>query len=338
MRQYSGSGKQAPWNTWQEAISIHRERTALALIGLVCFATGLKEPRFFQAQSVESVLLWMPLITVAAMGELIVILSGGIDISIGSMLGFSGIGVGLIFKANPHLPIAAALSAGFAIGFLLGTTNGVIISWGRVPPLVVTIATLASFRGLTFLLSRGDQIDSSMIPDSLTSLAHRGIPLGSLTFSWLLVFALGICFLTALFLRFSRLGRKLFAVGGNAEAAYLRGISISRTTFVAYAICGALAGLAGVMYAARFGFVNPGSAGQNFELTVIAAVVIGGTKLTGGEGSVLGVLLGCLLLSCINVALSVLGIEANWQMLTYGLVILAAIITDGARTRSRRWA
>src|SRR5207237_10772386 len=96
-----------------------------------------------------------------------------------------------------------------------------------------------------------------------------------------------------------------------------------------YRLAGALAGLAGVMYAARFGFVNPGSAGQNFELNVIAAVAIGGVKLTGGSGSVLGVLLGCLLLSCINVGLSVLGIDENWQMLAYGLVILAAIITDG---------
>jgi rhamnose transport system permease protein len=110
---------------------------------------------------------------------------------------------------------------------------------------------------------------------------------------------------------------------------------VNRAKFWAFAACGALAGLAGVMYAARFGFVNPGSAGQNFELTVIAAVAIGGTKLTGGSGSVLGVFLGCHLLSCINVSLSLLGIDANWQMLTYGAVILVGVLVDAWAPRSR---
>ena len=271
----------------------------------------------------------MPLITVVAMGEMAVIVTRGIDISVGSILGFAGIAVGLIFRSNPHFPVGLSFLAGLGVGAALGFVNAALVTWGRLSSLIVTIATLAAFRGLAFLLSKGEQIDSSMIPDSLTSLAGQGIGFGPITVSWLLVLALAVALLIAFIVKFTCLGRNLYAYGGNPEGAYLRGVSPNRVNLTVYTLCGALAGLAGVLYAARFGFVNPGSAGQGFELTVIAAVVIGGVKLTGGSGSVLGVLLGCLLLSCINVALAVLGIDANWQTLAYGLVILVAVCVDG---------
>jgi rhamnose transport system permease protein len=314
---------------------LRREWTALIFVVLVALAVGLKEPRFFQPQSIESVLLWMPLITVAAMGQLLVVVTGGIDISIGSILAFSGIGVGLIYKANPNLPVFLALGLGLLLGLVLGFVNAALVTWGKLSPLIVTIGTMATFRGLTFLLSKGDQIDSSVLPDSLTGLAHTGPHIASVTISWLLIISLLFAAATAAFLKVTLLGRNVFAYGSNSQAAFLRGISGNAVTLTVYCVCGALSGLAGVMYAARFGFVNPGSAGQNFELTVIAAVAIGGTKLTGGSGSVAGVLLGCLLLSVINVALSVLGIDANWQMLSYGVVILVAILVDGFASRRR---
>lgn len=306
---------------------------ALALVVALCLATWFKEPRFLQPQSIESILLWMPLITVVGMGQLLVILTGGIDISVGSILGFSGIAVGLILKSNADLALPWVFGAGLMIGGCLGLINAVLIAKAQLSPLIVTIGSLAGFRGLAFLLSRGDQIDSSMIPDSLTGLAHTGLGLGPVTASWLLLISLAVAGLTAVFLWRAPLGRNIFAYGSNREAARLRGISGDRVLIAVYSLSGALAGFAGVMYASRFGFVNPGSAGQGFELTVIAAVAIGGTKLTGGSGSVSGVLLGCLLLSCINVALSVLGIDANWQTLTYGVVIIVAILADGLANR-----
>ncbi len=134
--------------------------------------------------------------------------------------------------------------------------------------------------------------------------------------------------LAYLFLRFVRLGRYIYAFGSNPEAAQLRGIPVARTAFTVYLITGAMAGLAGLLYASRMGFVNPGQTGVGFELTVIAAVVIGGTNVFGGSGSVIGVLLGCLLLGTINVALAVLGIAATWQLAVYGFVILLAVVTD----------
>jgi rhamnose transport system permease protein len=125
------------------------------------------------------------------------------------------------------------------------------------------------------------------------------------------------------------MGRNIYAVGGNPDAAKLRGISVESTTFVVYLITGGLAGLAGILYASRFGFVNPGETGVGFELTVIAAAIIGGTNIFGGSGTVLGVFLGCLLLGTISVALAVLGVASTWQLAVYGLVILLAVIIDG---------
>ena len=312
---------------------MRRDAAAFGFLVLFCVAIGLIEKRFLAPQSIQSVLLWMPIITVAAMGQLFVILTGGIDISIGSMLGFAGIGVGLLVKSNPSLPLPIVLFAGLAFGLLLGIVNASIITWAKIPPLIVTIGSLAAFRGLTFLFSKGEQIDGSMLPDSLTSLAKTGLVVGSITLNWLLMIALGVALAAGIVLRKTAAGANVLAAGSNAQAAHLRGISLNSVTFWVYAMSGATAGLAAVLYAARFGFVNPGSAGANLELTVIAAVAIGGTKLTGGSGSVPGVLCGCLLLSCINVALSVLGIDANWQMLAYGIVILIAILIDGLAQR-----
>ena len=312
-----------------------RELVALAFVVLFCLAAGAKEPRFFDPKSIENILLWLPLITVVAMGEMVVIIARGIDISVGSMLGFSAVSVGLILRDHPHLPLFAVFLFGLVIGTVLGLLNGVLVVWGKLSPLIVTIGTLAAYRGLTFLVSRGKEIDSSMVPDSMTSLATSGIHLGRVNLNSLLLAALGIALLTALFLRYARFGRAIFAYGGNPEAAYLRGLSPKGIELFIYALAGGLSGVAGAMYLAKFGFASPVSAGDGFELTVIAAVAIGGVRLTGGSGSVLGVLLGCLLLSCVNVGLSVLGIDTNWQTLSYGIVILAALVVDSCVSRLR---
>jgi rhamnose transport system permease protein len=147
-----------------------------------------------------------------------------------------------------------------------------------------------------------------------------------------------VAVLAYLFLHFTKPGRNVYAIGGNPDAAQLRGIPVQITTFLVYTITGAMAGLAGILYASRFGFVNPGETGVGFELTVIAAVVIGGTNVFGGSGTVLGVALGCLLLGTINVALAVLGIAATWQLAVYGFVILLAVTVDAIIQRELRRA
>lgn len=310
-----------------------REAIAFGFLAILWVTVGIAEPRLFQSSSVESVLQWMPLLLVAAMGQLLVILTGGIDLSIGANLACSGITVGLVLRSQPGLPPAAALGLGLLCGGLLGLINAALIVGARLPAIIVTIGTLAAFRGAAFLIGRGEQIVAKDVPESLSKLARTGIQMGPVLISWLLIIGIVVSALTALFLKQTRLGRDIIATGSNVEAAHLRGISTRRVQMFVFVVCGALAGLAAVMYAGRYGFINPASAGQSFELTVIAAVAIGGAKLTGGSGSVVGVCLGCLLLASINVSLSLLGIDANWQVLAYGLVILAGVSVDGLSRR-----
>ncbi len=277
----------------------------------------------------------MPLLLVAAIGQFPVIVARGIDISIGSIVGLSAISVGLFVKSNPNIPMPLLFLTGAVIGLALGCLNGLIIAFGKVPAVVATIGTLTAFRGLTFVISKGDQIDSTAIPQSLTSLANQGFNFGNVTISWLLV--IGIVLSLVAFVASNNLQfyRNIFAYGSNPDAAYLRGISPKTVQMICYCASGSLAGVAGTMYLARFGFANPGSAGQGFELIVIAAVAIGGVKITGGSGSVIGVFLGCALLSCINVALTVLGIAADWQLLVYGATILIALTVDAISQRRK---
>jgi rhamnose transport system permease protein len=250
------------------------------------------------------------------------------------MVGLSAMVVGMGFRVQPHLPVWVGLLIGLAVGTLLGAFNGGLIAWLRVPPIIATLGSLSAYRGLVFIVSGGVQVDSNSLPDALTDWSAKGpFAIGGVTIPWILFFVVAVGAGTAWLVRKSRFGRDVFAIGSNPEGALLRGVPVRRILFWVYALCGALCGLAGVLFASRFTFVNPATAGQGFELVVIAAVVIGGTKVTGGSGSVLGVLLGCLLLGAINVALAVLGIAGTWQLLVYGLVILVAIIVDhGARS------
>ncbi len=316
-------------------ITALREFGVLLLLVLVCAAAAIREPRFLEASSINSILLWAPLLIVVAIGQMMVIVTRGIDVSVGSMLGLSAMFVGLLFRAQPSLHVGLGAVAGVLAGLLLGSVNGALITWAKVPPIIATLGTLSAYRGLLFIVSGGEQIDGNDLPVALNQWTLGGpLTIGDVTISWLLAMALGLAGAAAWFLAKTRAGRDIYALGSNPEAARLRGVSVNRATFWVYAITGALAGLAGVMYASRFGFVNPATAGQGFELTVIAAVAIGGTKITGGSGSILGVVLGCFLLGSINVALAVLGIEASWQLLVYGLVILLALVIDAMTRRT----
>lgn len=308
---------------------------ALVLLVALCY---FREPRYLDPRNIDSILLWMPLLLVAAIGQFPVIVARGIDISIGSIVGLSAVSVGLLLKAYPQLPTPVLFLIGGLVGLVLGCINGVLITFGKIPAVVATIGTLTAYRGLTFMVTGGDQIDSSVVPDRLTNLANNGINIGHVTLSWLLVISAVLAILAGLATRYLRLYRNIFAYGSNPDAAYLRGISPKVVQMVCYLASGTLAGVVGTMYLARFGFASPGTAGQSFELVVIAAVAIGGVKITGGSGSIIGVFLGCLLLSCISVALPTLHIDADWQTLIYGATILIALIIDAFSQRRRATA
>ena len=311
-----------------------RETRAFLLIILLLALGALKAPRLLEATSINSIVLGLPILVVVALGQMPVIVSRGVDLSVGSTLGLAGIVAGIAMRAFPHAPVILPLVVALGTGLVLGLLNGLLIAYANIPPILATLGGLSAFRGIAFMVGGGKQIDANDIPTSVTNWAQTGpLRIGSVTIPWMLIVALLVAAFVGIWTHRTRIGRDVFALGSNPEAARLRGVRTRRALLATYALCGTLAGLGGILYAARYGFVNPGSAGRGFELTVIAAVVIGGCDVRGGIGSVTGVLLGCLLLSVLDVALAVLGVAADWQVFTYGAVILFALIFDAVAKR-----
>jgi rhamnose transport system permease protein len=304
---------------------IRREAGIFVMIVLFCLAVGLYKPQFLTMNSLRIILLLVPLILIAAMGQMLVLVARHVDLSIGSMLGLSAMLTGMMFKFYPEVwwPLGFALAIG--TGTLLGLFNGVLVTLFRLPAIIVTLGTLNLYRGLTYIVSDAKQIDRQFVPSALKGMSQTspifGIP-------WIIFMSLGIAALTYVFVMHTRVGRQIVALGSNPVAAPLRGINVTKVTLLVFAISGALSGLAGIMYASRWGFVNPSNTGNGFEFQVIAAVVIGGVSINGGSGSVLGTVLGVLLLGCVAAALPLLGIPGTTQSAIYGAVILIALLID----------
>ncbi len=314
---------------------LHRREAGIFLmIVLIAIVVGIIEPRFISLETLRITALAIPLILIAAMGQMMVLVARHVDLSIGSILAFSSIVAGMIFRDMPELPVIVGVLVAIALGAALGLFNGVLVVLFRLPSIIVTLGTLSLFRGFVFLISGARQVDPQFIPRSLIQMSQTspifGIP-------WLVIIAFVVAFVTYLFLDHTRLGRQIYALGSNPVAAPLRGINVVRVTLLVFSLSGALAGLAGVMYASRFGYVNPGITGVGFEFTVIAAVVVGGVSINGGVGTVLGTVLGVLLLGMVSVALPILGVSAFWQDVFNGAVIVLALLIDRTvRERSMR--
>ena len=306
-------------------ILLRREAGIAVMIVLFCVAVGLAKPQFLTLESLRIILLLTPLILIGAMGQMMVIVARHVDLSIGSMLGFSAMVTGMMFKFQPEIwwPLGFVVSIG--IGALLGLLNGVLVTLFRLPAIIVTLGTLNLYRGLTYIVSNAKQIDRQYVPAALKSMSQTSPILG---IPWIIFMSFGVALLTYWFVMHTRIGRQVYALGSNPVAAPLRGVAVNRVTLMVFTISGALSGLAGIMYASRWGFVNPSNTGSGFEFQVIAAVVIGGVSINGGVGTVLGTVLGVLLLGCVAAALPLLGIAGTTQSAIYGAVILIALLID----------
>ena len=302
-----------------------REAGILVMILLVAAVVGAIQPRFLSTDTVRIVLLAIPLILIAAMGEMMVLVARHVDLSIGSILGFSSIVAGMMFRDLPDWPILVAVLAAIVVGAGLGLVNGLIVVVFNLPSIIVTLGTLSLYRGLVFLVSSSRQVDPQYIPKALIQMSQTSPILG---IPWIVIIAFLIALATYLFLDHTRLGRQIYALGSNPVAAPLRGMRVGPVTLLVFTLSGALAGVTGIIYASRFGYVNPGITGVGFEFTVIAAVVIGGVSINGGAGTVLGTILGVILLGMVNVALPILGVSAFWQDAIYGAVIIIALLID----------
>lgn len=307
------------------SILLRREMGILVMIVLFCLAVGAYKPQFLTLGQLRIILLLVPLIMIGAMGQMLVLVGRHVDLSIGSTLGFAAMVTGMMFREFPEIWWVLGFGVAIGTGAALGLLNGILVTLFRLPAIIVTLGTLNLYRGLTFIISDARQVDRQYIPSELKAMSQTspifGVP-------WIIIIAFGVAFLTWLFVMHTRIGRQIFAIGSNPVAAPLRGLKVNQITLLVFTISGALAGLAGIMYASRWGFVNPSNTGAGFEFQVIAAVVIGGVSINGGIGTVPGVVLGVLLLGCVSAALPLLGIPGSTQNAIYGAVILIALLID----------
>jgi rhamnose transport system permease protein len=313
-----------------------RELPIAVVLVVVVAATAVQQPRFLGAEMIGSILLTVSLVLVLAMGQTVVVITRGIDVSAGSTMAMAGMSVAVMYQRGAIDGLWAGSLLVVLFGAAGGALNGLLVAAARVPPIIATLGTFGAYRAVAFLVSGGRAVSDEQLPAPVRNLSLSG-PFGDRTpLPWIVVIAFGVAVLTFALLRYARVGRHVYAVGGNGEAARLRGVPVRLVTFFAYAFSGATAGLAGLLSASHYGSVNPEQIGSGKELASIAAVAVGGVSIFGGAGGVTGVVLGALLLGTIEAALSVLDIAPGWQLTAYGAAILLAMTFDVLAGRLRK--
>ncbi|WP_280190646.1 ABC transporter permease [Delftia sp. PS-11] len=303
-----------------------RERygVAIALIAL-CAALAMTNPYFMTWGNWSDILRQTSINGILAIGMTYVVLTAGIDLSVGAVLALSGM-VGAWLAAHDH-GLALSVGAALGVGMALGAANGVLVAWLSVPPFVATLGMLSAARGLTYIYNDGMPV--SELPEALLAIgAGRLGPVPMPIVIFVLVIAV-----FAFVLRYTVYGRYIYAVGGNVRSAKTSGIHTRSILLMVYVVSGLLAGLAGILLAARTTAALP-QAGLSYELDAIAAVVIGGTSLSGGTGSLGGTVVGALLIGVINNGLNLLGVSSYYQQLIKGVIIVSAVLLDSSRRRS----
>ncbi|MEA3123346.1 MAG: rhamnose transport system permease protein, partial [Caballeronia sp.] len=306
-----------------------REATLFVVLIALVAATAAVKPEFLNLQNLRDVLLNVSIIGLLTAGMTVVMLMRHIDLSVASVVGVSAYSVGSLFVMFPHMPVAVAMLAGIAIGLAIGAVNGTLITFGRVPSLVATLSTLYIVRGADYAWVHGGQINATSLPDAFSRIATGSL----LGLPNLVLIAVVVLFAIGVYLKQYRGGREHYAIGSNPEAARLAGIRVERRVMIGFLLSGAIAGLAGVLWLARFGTVEASTA-KGIELQVVAAAVVGSVAITGGVGTILGATLGALVLGVINIALVVLRVSPFWQQAIQGALIVAAITLDTLLARS----
>lgn len=320
-----GPASGASWSSRRFVDAIFRVRELGIIAVLIVFAAVATsfQPRFMDPQNIKFVFSNTVIYALLALGETVVVVSRNVDISVGSVLGLSAYLSSDMFSRVHGIPIIAVFLVGLAIGLACGAVNGAIVAVARVPSLVVTLATLYIYRALDVLIVGGGMVVASTLPGGF--LAIPTTSLGPVPYLAIVVAA--VVAASAYILSSFRPGRELYAIGSNPDAARLAGIPTGKRVFWSFVVSGGMAGLVGVLWAATYGTVDS-TAGLNYELTVVAAVVVGGVNIFGGRGTVVGAALGALLLATINQALYVLGISSFWDPAIDGALIVLAISLD----------
>lgn len=306
---------------------MRREFGTLAGLLVLCVALWIATPHFLTTANLLNVVEQSTLIGIIAVGMTFVILTAGIDLSVGSIVALSGVAMGTAFRAG--LPVFAAALTGLAVGLACGLANGALITLGRLPPFIATLGMMSIARGGALMLSDGRPI--SGYPASFREVATgdvMGVPVPVLLM--LAIYGIAHFVLTR-----TTLGRYTYAIGGNEEAAELSGISVRAYKSAVYGIAGLLSAVTALLLVARLDSAQP-IAGIMYELDAIAAVVIGGTSLLGGSGSVIGTLIGALIMGVLRNGLNLLGVSSYLQQVAIGGVIIVAVLMDMTLRRRAR--
>lgn len=308
--------------------SIRREWLLLAIIAAIALAVGARAPVFLTWRNGLDIANDSAILAILVMGQMMVLLTRGIDLSVASNLALTGMVCALLGKAWPGASVPVLLLVALAVGALLGAVNGWLITRFDLPPIVVTLGTMSAYRGAIFVASKG-----AWVSDQDIHAAIKGLPretwLGLPALVW---FALVVLALTAVFLNLRREGREIYALGGNPHAAAYVGISARKRLMMVYTLSGMLAGLAGLLWVGRYSIAYTELA-AGYELTVVAACVIGGVSIGGGVGSVLGAGLGVLFIGVVNGALPVIQVSPFWQQAIAGAVILVSVAVNARSER-----
>jgi len=302
----------------------------LALV-ILCIALSMLSPAFRTWDNAQNILLQTSIIAIIAIGQTFVIMTGGIDLSVGSIVGLVGVLTAGMMSTDPSVgglgmdPWLASLF-GISVGAFIGYMNGLAIAKGGMPPFIVTLGTMGIARGLAYVYTQGMTI--SNLPDSFTSIAVSKF-LGVSMLVWIMIV---IFILSWLLLTKTRFGIYVLSTGGNETATLMSGVRVDRVKIAVYTLCGLLSGIAGVLLTSRLQS-GIGTNGSGYELDAIAGAVIGGTSLTGGVGTVGGTLVGVLIMSCVRSGLTLLNINLFWHQVVIGLIIIVAVYLDVMRRK-----
>ena len=300
-----------------------REGQLIAITLAFFLAVGMKSPSFLSFASMDSILTDTAILMIMACAQMIVILTRGIDLTVAANIALSGMVAALIAMHWPATPLPLVICAATLTGLVLGMFNGVLIALFEIPAIVVSLGAMAIYRGMVFVLSGGQWVNSQEMPASFTA-----FPLDRLIgITNLALVSLLICSLAVVVMRYTRFGRELYAIGGNPDATHYVGINTKKRLFTVYVITGLLGGICGYLWVARYAIAYTEIA-LGFELLTVASCVIGGVGIAGGTGSILGAVLGALFLGVLQNALPVMGISPFWQMAVSGSAILVAVIVN----------
>jgi ribose transport system permease protein len=295
---------------WRNVVGRQEFGVFLILLAMVVFLS-LYTDTFLTSTNIFNILRAFSWIAISAFGQCMVIITAGIELSVGSVMGLSGLASAMLLARGVSVPVAVA--GGLVTGLVVGFLNGLMITKGRLPPFIATLGSL---------------------PQTFRNLGQYDIPIAGFGVPLPLIFMLVSAVLTSIFLTRTVWGYRIYAVGGNETATALSGINTNRVKVMVYSLCGFLTAIGGVLMTARLGVAAP-TAAQAYELDVIAAAVVGGTSLMGGEGTILGVLIGAAIMQVLRNGLVLVGVSAYWLQAVQGLVIVVAIMLDQLRKRGR---